>query len=48
MRNDKIPQEIICYDETNLSDNPLELIDQDTESIMIEMEASHATAEDNV
>ena len=48
MENEKIPQEIIAYeyDETNISDNPLDLIDQDTESIMRELEASHATAED--
>lgn len=39
-------QEIYEYDKTNISSNPLDLIDQDTESIMRDLEASDATPED--
>lgn len=46
MEDVKIPQEIYEYDETNISENPLALIDQDTESIMRDLEASNAAAED--
>lgn len=42
----KIPNEIYEYDKTNISENPLALIDEDTESIMRDLEASHAAAED--
>ena len=46
MEKVKKQQVIISYDETNVSENPFHLIDQDTESIMRELEASHGSAED--
>lgn len=46
MEDVKITHEIYEYDATNISDNPFDLIDQDTESIMRDLEESNAAPED--